>query len=621
MSDSTISAMVAATLPLNGEAVPCVQGGTNKQAPAAAFGIPVVGGGTPTPLAEFQTWIDNSHDPARLLMYINGAWVELYRIADDGTLTVTNALVLPGDPSSDLQAATTHYVDGRVSTAPGALIFRGMIDCSTTPPPDYPDADQGDLYVVSHPGQIGGTSGANVLIGDMLLCRVNDTASGSQSGAGLNWVIVQSKVQNAAAGPGTAVSGDFAMFDGASGTLLKDGGLSLDIDAGMAADSDSRIPSQKAVRSQIGGKRLSTDTLAQGQVWIWDVPSASFRAGDCEGRNLLVNPSFDIWQENSSYTLSGTVPKTHIADFWKASAGSSNGRIVSRANNWSGTGNAVSFQRPAGFTDAGRFRLMQQFEELGPLIGNTVTVSFDFFVGANYSPMSGPYVTFYWGGTNGGSMGDIDLRLSAPAFPQVPGSVASASLDAQVAPYNSHSRIVAGPFAIPTTASRTVAVTALAFEISSGDYTGASGVDDRFVISDVKLEVGTVATPFHRPDAADMLQRCQRRYQTTFSGDAPADGLGSNRGELMFRRLGAGTAAEGVYVPLACRMYGAPAVTLYNPVGAGTGQVHNYTHSGDCTVSASDFIGDHGFRITCTGNSTGAAGDWLGVHYVADRRL
>ena len=327
MADSTISAMLRAMLPLTNEPVPCVQGTVNKQAPALAFGIPATGGETPAVLGEFQTWIDNSTEPARLSMVINGSWIELYRIAADGTLTISTSLTMPGDPTDDLEVATKHYVDHTLATIPGALIFRGMIDCSTNP--DYPAGNLGDFYIVAHPGKIGGASGANVLVGDTLLCRVDDTASGNQAGAGLNWSIGQAKLQNVAIGPGAAVSGDFAQFDGTSGTLIKDGGVSLDTDPAMAANSDSRVPSQKAVKSQLGGMPLASDTPAQGQVWMWDVPSASFRTSDCEGRNLLVNPCFDVWQENYSYTLSATVPQTHMADFWKVGAGTVGGRVVS----------------------------------------------------------------------------------------------------------------------------------------------------------------------------------------------------------------------------------------------------------------------------------------------------
>src|ERR1700741_518060 len=100
MSDSTISAMENATLPLTTEAVPCVQFGINKQAPAAAFGIPIVSTGAPTPVSAFQTWIDNSANPARLSMWLDGEWIELYKIGNDGTLTLSHALTAAADPVS-----------------------------------------------------------------------------------------------------------------------------------------------------------------------------------------------------------------------------------------------------------------------------------------------------------------------------------------------------------------------------------------------------------------------------------------------------------------------------------------------------------------------------------------
>jgi hypothetical protein len=48
-------------------------------------------------------------------------------------------------------------------------------------------------------------------------------------------------------GPGSAVSSDFVLFNGTTGKIVKDGGLSLSVDGTMSADSNSLIPSQKAV--------------------------------------------------------------------------------------------------------------------------------------------------------------------------------------------------------------------------------------------------------------------------------------------------------------------------------------------------------------------------------------
>lgn len=56
-------------------------------------------------------------------------------------------------------------------------------------------------------------------------------------------------------GPASAVSGNFAQFDGITGKLIEDGGLSLDTDDTLAADSDARLPSQKAVKTAIAAAK------------------------------------------------------------------------------------------------------------------------------------------------------------------------------------------------------------------------------------------------------------------------------------------------------------------------------------------------------------------------------
>jgi hypothetical protein len=55
-------------------------------------------------------------------------------------------------------------------------------------------------------------------------------------------------------GPGSAVDSDFAQFNGTTGALIKDGGISLDTDATLAANSNSRLPSQQAVKAYVDAK-------------------------------------------------------------------------------------------------------------------------------------------------------------------------------------------------------------------------------------------------------------------------------------------------------------------------------------------------------------------------------
>lgn len=50
-------------------------------------------------------------------------------------------------------------------------------------------------------------------------------------------------------GPASAVDSNFTQFSGTTGKLVKDGGLAFDIDGALAANSDARIASQKAIRT------------------------------------------------------------------------------------------------------------------------------------------------------------------------------------------------------------------------------------------------------------------------------------------------------------------------------------------------------------------------------------
>jgi len=85
------------------------------------------------------------------------------------------------------------------------------------------------------------------------------------------------------AGPGSAVANDFVQFNGTTGKIIKDGGLALDTDTALAANSDAKVPSQKAVKAYadvIGGALVthSTDTanphaVTKTQVGLSAVPN------------------------------------------------------------------------------------------------------------------------------------------------------------------------------------------------------------------------------------------------------------------------------------------------------------------------------------------------------------
>ena len=144
--------------------------------------------------------------------------------------------------------AVKTYVDGLLG-ANDAMIFKGVISASSNP--NYPAADAGHAYKISTAGKIGGASGTNVEVGDLIICIADGTATGTQASVGANWTIVQSNLDGAVVGPASAVGGRFASFDGVSGKLIGDSGYSHSSFASAAHNHDGYYP--KKYSEAIGG--------------------------------------------------------------------------------------------------------------------------------------------------------------------------------------------------------------------------------------------------------------------------------------------------------------------------------------------------------------------------------
>ena len=176
-------------------------------------------------------------DTVRATTPANVAAVFTDRIDTSTSLGTSNTKV----PS---QNAVKTYADALIAAA-NAMVFKGVIDASANP--NYPAANAGDLYRISVAGKIGGASGPNVEVGDTILCLTDSTSAGNHATVGSNWNITQVNIDGAVTGPASSVSTDFATFSGTSGKVIQDSGLTLDTDGTMAANSNTKIPSQAAV--------------------------------------------------------------------------------------------------------------------------------------------------------------------------------------------------------------------------------------------------------------------------------------------------------------------------------------------------------------------------------------
>jgi hypothetical protein len=147
------------------------------------------------------------------------------------------------------QNAVKTYTDNILGNA-NALIYKGVIDCSTNP--NYPAANAGEMYIVSVAGKIGGVSGETVEVGDMLICNNDTTPSGNQATVGIYWNAIQKNINGQVSGPASSVNNNVVFFDGATGKLIKDSGLTL-------SGNNTGDETQATIKTKLGAATISVD--------------------------------------------------------------------------------------------------------------------------------------------------------------------------------------------------------------------------------------------------------------------------------------------------------------------------------------------------------------------------
>lgn len=218
------------------------------------------GGSVPSASTTVQGKVELSTDAETI------AYADLTRVITPSNLAAmwtdkldTNVNLGTSNIKVPSQAAVKAYADARVAAA-DAFTAKGGIDASTNP--NFPAADAGDSYRITVAGKIGGASGDAVQVGDIIQCWVDGTAAGTKAAVGANWDIIQVNIDGAVVGPVSATSGDFVTYSGTTGKVVQDSGVALDTDTALAANSDAKIASQKAVRAYADTKQASDAELS-----------------------------------------------------------------------------------------------------------------------------------------------------------------------------------------------------------------------------------------------------------------------------------------------------------------------------------------------------------------------
>lgn len=141
-----------------------------------------------------------------------------------GTDTLTSfdvdtdvTLAANSDTRFATQKAVKAYADALIA-ANDAMVFKGTIDASANP--NYPAADRGHTWRISVAGKIGGASGVNVEVGDLIICLTDGSAAGTQAAVGANWTISQTNLDGAVIGPASSTSGNLAVYSNTTGKLI-----------------------------------------------------------------------------------------------------------------------------------------------------------------------------------------------------------------------------------------------------------------------------------------------------------------------------------------------------------------------------------------------------------------
>lgn len=144
------------------------------------------------------------------------------------------------------QKAVKAYADGLLD-ANNAYVYKGALDASLNP--NYPAGNAGHTYKITVAGRLGGAAGPVVEVGDTATLLVDGSAAGTHATVGANWLITQTNIDGAVVGPATSVAGNIVTFSGTTGKMVQDSTIAISIDGTMAANSDLKVPTEKAVRT------------------------------------------------------------------------------------------------------------------------------------------------------------------------------------------------------------------------------------------------------------------------------------------------------------------------------------------------------------------------------------
>jgi hypothetical protein len=92
-------------------------------------------------------------------------------------------------------------------------------------------------------------------VGDLIIAIIDRAGTGNTNS---DWTVVQTNIDGAVIGPSSSTSGNISTFNGTSGKLIQDSGVSFETT--LTTNSDAKSPTSKAVATYVTGLGYTTNT-------------------------------------------------------------------------------------------------------------------------------------------------------------------------------------------------------------------------------------------------------------------------------------------------------------------------------------------------------------------------
>jgi hypothetical protein len=378
-----------------------------------------------------------------------------------------------------------------------------------------------------------------------------------------------------------------------SGTLIST--ASLDTDPTMAANSDTVVPSQKAVKAAITAGTAGVASLngATGSV--------VYLAGM---HNRLINASGQIWQRQNSGSAAIT-DGTYAFDRWYGltqSAGVTASQVTNAEN-----GTPFMMRLSQANSTAQRFGLAQLIESANSidLRGQDVTLSARVRMSAATTLR---FAVISWAGTADVVTKDFVNDWTNSTF-TAGNFFTSTNTNIEAAGSVSLSSNTLTTINLAATISGSANNVAVLFWT---DSTQAQNVT--LDVAKAQLEIGGAATPLAPVSFGEMLLQCQRYYEKSYQLSVAPGAVATADAQ----RYWSGSAQVEWFVPFKNMKIKTPTVTVYSGNTGASGNIRDVSSGADVAATGAS-PGVQGFNVSK--NSSGTAGFRYDAHWAANAEL